>query len=105
MDLEHGEYADKEITFRKCKYTDEVHLYLGVAVITPVNNLGFKSPREGRRLRPFTYSQKILLSITDYENKIQVEILRIQKLKGGHQAGWIEYPDNTKNKLYLDDPI
>lgn len=55
----------------------------------------------GRRTNPFVYSGKTLLSISDWDKKVDEEIARVKKLKkGGH---WIVQPAGAKESLYLDD--
>ena len=55
--------------------------------------------------KPFVYLRKKLLSVTDFENKLQNKITRVKVLKGGHTSGWVKVPVSTEDKLYLDDPI
>ena len=46
---------------------------LGVADVTPLID-GVEQPQEGRRCKPFIYSGKALLSMTDFEKKVQYKI-------------------------------
>ena len=55
--------------------------------------------------KPFVYSGKTLLSITDFEKKFRNKIARVKGLKGGHTSGWVKVPVGTEDKLYLDNPI
>ena len=73
LDVSNGTYSREKITLVKFKYTDKVRLCLGVAVVTPVID-GVGQPQEGRRCKPFIYSGKKLLSVMDFENKVQNEI-------------------------------
>ena len=88
----------------KYKYTDEVRLCLGVAIVAPVAD-GVEQPKEVRRCKPFVYSGKTLLIMTELEKKIQNETARLKGLKGGHTSGRDKVPVGTEDKLYLDDPI
>ena len=81
-------------SYEKIKYTDKVCLCLGVSVVTPVID-GVEHFQEGRRCKPFVYSGKMLLSMTDFENRVQNEISRVKGLKGGHTLGWVKVPYGT----------
>ena len=89
----------------KCKYTEEVRLCIGVAVVTPLDNNGCPMKPIGKRIVPFDYSQTVLMSISDYETKIRAEIDRVRNLKHGETAGWIVKNQEGKGKLYQNDPI
>ena len=104
IDLLNGSYSKEKVTVMKCKYMDEVRLCLGVAVVTPVID-SVEQPMEGRRCKPFVYSGQTLLSLTDYDKKVQNEINRVRTLKGGHSSGWVTAKNGTTDKLYEDDPI
>ena len=43
--------------------------------------------------------------MTDFEKKVQNEIERVKRLKGGHTSGWVKSSLGIYYKLYLDDPI
>ena len=66
---------------------------------------GVEQPQEGRRCKILFYSGKTLLSMTDFENKVQNKIARVRGLKGGHTSGWVKVPVRKEDKIYLDDPI
>lgn len=87
IDLEHGLYSEEPVCQTKCKYTDEVRLCLGVAVVTPKDKNGNHLPREGRRCKPFSYTGKTLLSIPDYECKIKNEMNCVKHLKNKTTSG------------------
>ena len=86
LDISNGTYSREKVNLMKCKYTDEVRLCLGVSVVTPII-CGVEQPQEGRRCKPFIYSGKTLLSMTDFEKKVQCEIARVKGLKGRHTPG------------------
>ena len=88
----------------KCKYTDKVCLCLGVSDVTPVID-GVEQPQKGRSCKHFIYSGKMLLSMTDFEKKVQFEITQVKGLKGGHTSGWFKVHVVKEDKLYLDDTI
>ena len=64
LDMDDGAYFRLEATKMSCKYTDEIRLSLGVAVVTRRGS----SVVEGRRCKPFIYSSKMLISIRDLKN-------------------------------------
>lgn len=66
---ERGTYNDDEVYTTKCKYTNEAWFSLGVAMVTPIVD-GVPQQREGRRYKPFVYTNRTLLSIPDYQKKI-----------------------------------
>ena len=82
LDVSNRTYSREKVTFTKCKYTDKVCMCLSVAIVTPVGD-GVEQPQEGRRCKPFVYAGKTLLSMTDFENKVQNEIVRVKGLKEG----------------------
>ena len=55
--------------------------------------------------KPFVYSMKKLIRMTDFEKKLQNKIAQVKELKGGHTSGWVKVPVGTQDKLYLDEPI
>ena len=55
--------------------------------------------------KPFVYSRKKLIRMTDFEKKLQNKIERVKGLKGGHTSSWVKVPVRTSDKLYLYDPI
>ena len=48
LDVSNGTYLREKVTLTKCKYTDESHLCLGVAVVTPIID-GVEKPQYVRR--------------------------------------------------------
>ena len=87
----------------RCKYTDEVRLCIGVAVITPIGPNGESIEREGRRVQPFDYSRSVLLSVSDFEKKIKVEIDRVKMLRHGESSGWVVRDKSPI--LYMNDSL
>ena len=47
----------------------------------------------------------MLLSMLDFENKIQSEIAQVKGLKGGNTSGWVKVTIGTEDKIYLYDTI
>ena len=82
IDLVNGEYSTDKVTR---KYTDEVCLSLGEAMVTPLDDNGDPLPVEGRVAKPFVYSCKTLLSINDCSKKTYDEFRRVQNLKSGRE--------------------
>ena len=70
LDVSNGTYSKEKVTLKKCKYRDEVSLCLCVAVMNPIID-GVEQPQEGRRCKTFVYSGKTLLSMTEFEKKVQ----------------------------------
>ena len=81
------------------KYPDEVRLCLGVGLVRNPDYV-----ETGVALEPFVYSGKTILSVKDYNAKIDLEIERVRKLTGGKQAGWI-VTMREAGVLYRNDPL
>ena len=105
VDLKNGKYSEKEISVLRTKYTEEIRLCLGVAVVTPLNADGTPGEICPKRLPPFVYSGKLLLTINDYQRKVNEEIVRIKGLKNPAAGGWLVPAPGTENKIYFDDPV
>ena len=103
LDHENGSYSDKKIQILNCKYEKECRLGLGCALITPKSTDGSYLPSKGVRIKPFNYSEKVLLSVTDYEKKMAAEFRRVKSLtaKNGY---WIE-GTREPDRFYLDDKL
>lgn len=99
VDLENGTYSDDDKVMMNVKFPEEVRMCLGVATVIDHNG-----NEVGVMLEPFDYSGKIVLTIKDYNHKIDCEIDRIRKLKGGKQAGWI-VTMREEGRLYSNDPL
>ena len=104
LDVSNGTYSREKVTLTKCKYTNEFRLCLGVSVVTPGID-GVEQPQEVRRCKPFVYSGKTLLIMTDLEKKVQNEFARVKGLKGEHTTGWVKFIVGTEDRLYLYYPI
>merc|ERR1711935_148741 len=68
-----GKYKDTKLRHLKVKYSNEVRMSFGVAAV----KIDGEEGHVGRRCKPFDYSGKVILSITDYEKE---EIQRVQNL-------------------------
>ena len=64
---------EEKNTLVKFKYTDKFRLCLGAAVVTPVIG-GVEKTQEVRRCKTFIYSGKTLLSMMEFEKKVQNKI-------------------------------
>jgi hypothetical protein len=97
-----GAYDDTLVTQMKCKYTDEVQLCLGGAVVTPIDENGNTLPRVRRVAKAFVYSCKVVLSIRDYAKKQSDEFRRVKTLK--NSGKWVvkRRPANT---VYRNDVV
>ena len=60
-------------------------------------------PVDARRCIPFNYSEKVLLSVTDYEKKRDAEFLRVKNLTG-KPGYWVEL-HRQDGAHYLNDPV
>ena len=94
LDVLNRTYSREKVTLKKCKYIDEVRMSLGVADVTPVID-GVEQPQEGRMCKPFVYSRKKLLSMTDFKKQFQKKIARVNGLKRGNTSGWVKVPVRT----------
>jgi hypothetical protein len=56
-----------------------------------------------KRCLPFNYSEKVLLSVLNYEKKMAAEILRVKNLTA-KASYWVE-TNMSNGVLCLDDPI
>ena len=65
LEVSNGTYSREKVALKKCKYKDELRLFLGVTAVTPVI-YGVEQPREIRRCKPFVISRTTLLSMTDF---------------------------------------
>jgi hypothetical protein len=88
LDDVNGTFSTNEITEMNCKYTDEVRLCLGCAVVTLADEKGEpllsddgKPIREGRRANPFNYSGKTVVTIKDFGEKMKKQIEHVRNLK------------------------
>ena len=99
-----GTYSREKNTLVKFKYTDKVRLCLGVAVVTPVID-GVEQPQEGRRWKPFIYSGKTLLSMMEFEKKVQNKIAWFKGLKGDHTSEGVTFNFGAEDNICLDDHI
>jgi len=99
IDLKNGTFSDDDKVELKVKFPQEVRLCLGVA-----SNPDVDGNDQGIMLKPFDYSGKVVLTIKDYNAKMDAEMGRIRKLTGGKGAGWI-VSERDEDELYCDDPL
>lgn len=105
LDATNGKYDEKRIQILNCKYEKECRLGLGCAMVSPKdpNNSEQYLPVTGKRCPPFDYSEKVLLSVADYEKKMAAEFRRVKSL--GNKAGyWIE-AQREDDVLYSNDKL
>lgn len=100
-----GQYSKDMSTQMRCKYSEEVRLCIGVAVVTPLGPNGEPMDRIGKRLEPFDYSRTTLLSISDFKKKVNEEILRVRSLKHGQKSGWVIEDSRAEGKSFQNDSI
>ena len=104
LDMRNGNFCNKKVQILNCKYEKECRLGLGCAMVTPRGPIeGSFLPIIGKRCLPFDYSEKVLLSVSDYEKKMEAEFRRVKSLsaKTGY---WIE-STREEGKLYCDDKV
>ena len=87
---------------RTFKYSKDACFCLGVAKVCIVDADGNET-YEGRRCETFSYTGKTLLSIQDYNKKIQDEIRRVKNLKGKLPPWYLD--NRPKNEFWEDDTI
>jgi hypothetical protein len=68
----------------KVKYEKEARFCLGVAAVVSAND---DNKLEGKRLLPFVYTNKVILSIKDWKKKELQEINRIKNLEKNYFLG------------------
>ena len=88
LDVSNGTYSRGKVTLTNCMYTDEVRMCFGVAFVTPIIDV-VEQPQEVRSCKHFFYSGNILLSMMDFNKKVQNEIFRSEGTERGgtHQGG------------------
>jgi hypothetical protein len=102
LDLVDGTYSIERVSQMKCKYTDEVRLCLGNAVVTPIDEDGNQLPKEGRVAKPYDYTGTVLLSHKDYTGKINKELKRVKTVPNGGE--WVQ-KRRDGNTIYRNDPM
>jgi hypothetical protein len=100
IDLINGEYAKEDKILMKVKYSKEARFCFGCAVVTRTQD---PSTRIGLRCNPFDYSEKLLLSIKEYESRRRTEINRVKALVGT-RGGWVK-DTRPEGQVYQDDPV
>jgi len=109
VDLDGGEYSDKPASFLNVKYEKEVRLCVGSAIrlakeeddadaVVEYNG----SKLVGEVLKPFDYSSKVILSIKDYNQRLEKEIQRVKSLS--NHTAWIT-SHREIDTLYNDDEL
>jgi hypothetical protein len=95
-------FSTECMTEMRCKYVDGMRKSFGVAMVIPLDSEGNKLPVEGRKAGPFDYSDKILVSLKDWREKVEKEIANVRHLE--HGGEWVT-SSREPGKLYLDDPL
>ena len=91
-----GEYSPRKEVLNM-KYTDEVRLCVGVAMVkTPDGHV------KGRRAATFDYSGKVVLSKKDYEARMEQEIRRVKNLPAGNE--W-KTRNRKPEELFADNDV
>ena len=89
----------------RVKYNSEGRFSFGVGVdvVMKIENDGSKkTEKKGFRVKPFDYTETVLLSAKDFDKKVQEEIKRVRDLKNG--KGWVQ-DTAIKDVIYKDDDI
>ena len=95
VDVENGTYQEVQLAKLQCKYTDEVRLCIGVSA----------TQNEGKVLGTFVYTNKTLLTISDWNKKIDEACRTVKALPDAKAKQWVEEDSITKGKLYWDDSV
>jgi len=98
-----GNYSKKQTQILNCKYEKESRFGLGCAMVTPKTVFGEFLPSIGKRCKPFDYSEKVLLSVSDYDDRMAAEFRRVKTLTS-RVGYWVE-GTREKDALYLDDSL
>ena len=87
------------------KFEKQGRYCMGVAMRKPICvESNEEMNAEGVRLTLFDYTNREVLSISKYDQKLNEEIRRVKGLTGGEKAGWIR--SNRPNAvLFEDDPV
>ena len=102
VDVKNGTYSDKLECKMRVKYSEEIRICLGVAIVELHDGT-----REGRRCKMIDYTGKIILCAEEYESRVQKEIKRVKKLTGD-RAPWVvkNIPDGYDDSLVWEqDPL
>jgi hypothetical protein len=98
LDLENGAYDETKVDTLQVKYEKEVRMCLGVAVVE--NEDGIK---EGVNAKPFNYSGKNIIAISEMKKKVNAEINRIKNLTYGG-SNWV-IDKRIVGTKYESDPV
>ena len=96
-----GNYATPQ-RWGKVKYKKEIRLALGCCMIKLTN--GESSEMRGVRLPPFDYTNKWIVTITEYEEEcIPRQIRKIRQ--GSVKRGWVVGERSVDDGIFDDDPV
>ena len=99
IDIENGQYKTEGIAYLSVKYDNEIRLALGCAMVLDQSGVNV-----GQRCKPLVYSNKVLVSINEYEDKIKYEIQRVRQLTGERPIQWVTNP-RLLDTLYSNDDV
>ena len=86
VDIKNGKY-NTHVEKKMCvKYSDEMQLAFGVAVVEKLDGT-----REGRRCEMIDYTGKIIVSQNDYKKKQKEEIYQVKALTGQKSHGMYQH--------------
>ena len=88
----------------KVKYNKTVWMSLGCAITHKKDSDGEATIEEGNMCMHFNYSERVILSVTDYKENIKKEIALVKALKNGTLGIRISISTNITNFLCLVPP-
>ena len=96
-----GTFINCTPTLTKVKYSKEIRLVLGVAIVKKKDG-----GLEGRRCEPFDYKEKMIVSEADWQKKVAEEIKRVRTMnKSSAAVKWHWFETNCGEEIYEDDPL
>ena len=101
IDTKDGTFINCTPTLTKVKYSKEIRLALGVAIVKKKDG-----SLEGRRCEPFDYTDKMIVSEADWQKKVAEEIKRVRTMNKSSAAvkrHWFE--TNRGEEIYENDPL
>ena len=95
---ENGTYDEKCKQRVLPKYETESRFLFGVATVKlPTGEV------VGKRLKPFCYTNKKIVSQKDYNKQMSIEILNVKQ--HGSERGWLNKPRRENNELWEEDTV
>ena len=103
IQVEDGKYLNKKISRLNVKYEKECRMGLGCAMVAPLDDDGCRMDSVGRRCKLFSYTGKVLISLSDYQKMKSIEIDRVRKHTSA-SSKWIE-KRREEGKVYANEKV